>query len=242
MKRIVVLGLGAGLGLGTITSIAGAQEIQTFDTPNQTQTSPNSNFKFSNPISGSWGTTGAVNYQATDVNIDVTGTNGGYGTAYYNIDTMDTPSVIDISGSSYLQLDVTFVNNNTNGLIVDLQDGEGDYWTYHYGYGLTGILAADQAAAAGSGDPGEIVSAGLATGEEILDVPLATPFSTGGSPTFDFTQLVLFRLEDDPGGSGAAFDDDINFNDISAVNVPEPASLSLAGLGSLLLLARKPRR
>jgi hypothetical protein len=206
------------------TSFVSGQEIQTFDSPNQTQTTPTGNFKFANPVTN-W----TVTPNATNVEVAAT----GYGTAYHNIFTQDTPNTIDISGSTYLQLDFT-LNSGVSGLIVDLQDGEGDFWTYHLGYGLTGNAVTDQAALP-SADAGTIITQGAAANEEIIDTPLATPASTGGT-SFDFTQLVLFRLEDDPGGAVAY---DVSFNDLSAVNVPEPTSIGFAALGLTLLSRRR---
>jgi len=232
MKRLKVL---AALGASfCLSSLAMAQEIETFDSPNQTQIG-NGDFKFANPIQGSWNSSngGTITDNPTSITIttDATPSAGGYGTAYHNLYSQDDPNVIDISGSSVLQLDVT-INSGDAGLFVDLQDGEGDYWQYAYGYGLIGSgNAAPQ-------EPGETITE-LPNNELLLDVPLDEPYSENGSPTFDFTQLVLFRLEDDP---GASLVNSISFNDLSAVNVPEPASLALGSVGCLLLARRTRRR
>jgi hypothetical protein len=217
MKRfIVVAAVGAGLAMAS--SMAGAQEIETFDSPNQTQNG-HGNFAFANPVQGSWSASGAIVDNPTSVAIQT----NGYGTAYHNLFSQDTPGTIDISHSSMLQLDVT-INSGDAGLFVDLIDGEGDFVQYPYGYGLVG---------SGNGppqEPGETIKE-LGNNELILDVPL-------GSPAFDFTQLVLFRLEDDPGGSPT---NNISFNDLSAVNVPEPASFGMAALGCLFFARRRRR-
>ncbi|HWB54129.1 MAG TPA: hypothetical protein VG722_08050 [Tepidisphaeraceae bacterium] len=224
MKRFVVLGLGAGIAV--FASAAGAQEIETFDSPNQTQTSPAGDFKFANPIQGSWSSSsgGVITNNATNVEISAT---SGYGTAYHNLYSQDTPNVIDISGSTYLQLDVT-INSGDSGLIVDLQDGEGDFWQYYLGYGLVGSGNAP------AQYPGEILTE-LGNNEIVMDVPLATPTNNNGTG-FDFTQLVLFRLEDDPGSMPAY---DISFNDLSAVNLPEPASCGIVAAAGLLVARRR---
>jgi len=212
MKRAAIFAASVAGIAGLVPVMAAAQEIETFDSPNQTQVG-NGNFKFANPISGSWASSngGVITNNPTNITITTNAPSnvGGYGTAYHNIYSQDNPSVIDISGSNMLQLDVT-VNSGDAGLFVDLQDGEGDYWQYFYGYGLTGSGNAPPQ------EPGETITQ-LPNNELILDVPLATPYNNEGSPTFDFTQLVLFRLEDDPGPSLA---NSISFNDLSAVFVP----------------------
>jgi autotransporter-associated beta strand protein len=116
-----------------------------------------------------------------------------------------------------LQLDVT-INSGQAGLIVDLQDGEGDYWQWYYGYGLVGSgNAAPQY-------PGETIKE-LGNNELILDMPLSMPTLNNGTP-FDFTQTVLFRLEDDPGTSLV---NSISFNDLSAVFVAQPLTWNNTG-------------
>jgi len=221
MKRFTAFD--AGMSVCLATAMASAQEIETFDSPNQTMTG-NANFKFANPVQGSWSDAGAIVNNPTSISIQT----NGYGTAYHSIYGQDTPNVINISGSSMLQLDVT-INSGDAGLFVDLQDGEGDYWQYAYGYGLVGSGNAPPQ------EPGETITE-LGNNELLLDIPLDMPTNTEGSPTFDFTQLVLFRLEDDPGGSPT---NNISFNDLSAVNVPEPASFGMATLGCIFLARRR---
>jgi hypothetical protein len=231
MKRFTALAaLGASLCLAT--SLARATEIETFDSPNQTQTG-NGNFKFLNPIEGAWSSSdgGTITDNPTNITVNTNpASGGGYGTAYHNFFSQDNPNVLDISSDSTLQLDVS-INSGDAGLFVDLQDGEGDFWQYAYGYGLVGSGNAPPQ------EPGETITE-LPNNEVILDVPLATPSNNNGSPTFDFTQLVLFRLEDDPGSSLV---NSIAFNDLSAVNVPEPTSLAIGTVGCLLLGCRRRR-
>jgi hypothetical protein len=228
MNRFLVLAA-MSAGLATSASLSYGQEIETFDSPNQTQTNPAGNFKFANPIQGAWASSNGGTLINNPTNLEITAT-GGYGTAYHNFYSQDTPNVIDISGSSTLQLDVT-INSGDAGLFVDLQDGEGDFWQYAFGYGLVGTGNAPPQ------EPGETITQ-LGNNELDLDIPLATPTNNEGSSTFDFTQLVLFRLEDDPGGNPAY---DISFNDLSAVNLPEPASLSIGAVGCLLAARRRRR-
>lgn len=225
MKRFAVLAAAALTAVISASPLFG-QEIETFDSPNELAIG-NGNFAWGGPMGPGW-TAAATTDHATYVEESCT----GYGTDYHNMYYQNTNPVTDISNSTYLQLDVT-INSGDSGLIVDLQDGEFDYWTYHFGYGLTGNAAADQSAL-GSADTGAIITQGALPNEEILDVPLNTPYSTGGTG-FDFTQLDTFRVEDDPGGAVAY---DIDLNDLSAVNLPEPASLSLFA-GACLLAARR---
>jgi len=229
MKRFAVFA--AGIGICLATALASAQEIETFDSPNETQ-SGNGSFAFADPIQGSWssGEGGIITDNPTNITITTNppAGDGGYGTAYHNIYLQDTPNVINISGSSTLQLDAT-INSGDAGLFVDLQDGEGDIWQYFYGYGVVGSGNAPPQ------EPGETITQ-LANNELILDVPLATPYNNNGFSTFDFTQLVLFRLEDDP---GASLQNSISFNDLSAVNVPEPASLGIGALACIFFARRR---
>ena len=235
MKSFVfTVGLGSALTLG---SFACGQEIETFDSPNQLQ--GGSNFTFSPPIQGSWAVAkgGTVTDRASGV--EITGSTG-YGTAYKSIYGLDTPppggtnGVVSILGSTTLQLDLTITTGDA-GPFVDLQDGEGDFYQYFYGYGLVGGAANN----APPQEPGETITQGATPNELILDVPLATPYSDlGGTGTFDFSQITLFRLEDDPGGNGAF---DIQFNDLSGVTVPEPASIGALSLGALAMFRRRSR-
>ena len=228
MKRFAVLAA-FGTCVYLAPSIASAVEIETFDSPNQTQINPN--FQFLNPIQGSWnsGNGGTITDNPTNITITTNPTSGGgYGTAYHNFFSQDNPNVLDISSASTLQLDVS-INSGDAGLFVDLQDGEGDFWQYLFGYGLVGSGNAPPQ------EPGETITQ-LPNNELVLDMPLATPTNNNGSPTFDFTQLVLFRLEDDPGSSLV---NSISFNDLSAVNVPEPVGLGIGMLGCVFLGRRR---
>jgi autotransporter-associated beta strand protein len=219
MKRSAVLAA-AVAGIAGLGSVAGAQEIETFDSPNETQNG-GGNFAFANPIQGSWlgSNGGSITDNPTNITITTNATppKNAYGTAYHNLFTQDTPGTLDISQSNMLQLDVT-INSGQAGLIVDLQDGEGDYWQWYYGYGLIGSgNAAPQY-------PGETIKE-LGNNELILDMPLSMPTLNNGTP-FDFTQTVLFRLEDDPGTSLV---NSISFNDLSAVFVAQPLTWNNTG-------------
>jgi autotransporter-associated beta strand protein len=211
MKRSAVLAASVAAIAAGLVSVAGAQEIETFDSPNQTQVG-NGNFQFATPIQGACSSSngGTITDNPTNVTISTNppaGSTGAYGTAYHNIYTQDNPNVIDISHSYVLQLDTT-ISQGQAGLIVDLLDGEQtDFWQYYLGYGLVGSgNAAPQY-------PGETIKE-LGNNELLIDIPLSMPLLKNGAPTFDFTQLVLFRLEDDPGSS---LQNTIAFNDLSAI-------------------------
>ena len=226
MKRLGIFA--AGISIGLAAAMASGQEIETFDSPNQTQNG-NGNFAFAAPDGGAWNPS-TITDNPTNVTISWA---SGYGTVYHNIYNQDTPQAVNASGSSTLQADIT-INSGDSGLFVDLQDGEGDFWQYTWGYGLTGIAANDQ----GGLPAGYSITQGSAPNELILDAPFASPTNNNGSPTFDTSAIVLFRLEDDP---GAGVNDSISFNDLSGVNVPEPASF---GIGTLacVFFARRRRR
>ncbi len=249
MNRFIASAVVAGLvGLPAVSRAAGAR-IESFDSPNLQQVG-NGNYQL-NRDGGTWITSnGAVQtFGATGWTIAThpTASTGAYGTGYHNIFTQNIPppggsnGVIDISGNTYLRLDITINNNTDAGLFVDLQDGEGDFWQYFFGFGLSGNAANDNADPAGHQFvPGEIVFQGALPNQEILLVPMATPKNPISGPTFDFTQLVLYRLENDPGfTAGSPNASDVTFNDLSAV--PEPTGLA-ALAGGLVLLGRRRRR
>lgn len=239
MKRISILA-GLGLAVAMSASWAHGQEIETFDNPNELQTN-GGNYQQTND-GGSWESRNSptITYGSTYYEISAT----GYGTGYHSIYGDDKPpagsglsnGVVNVSGSSALALDVSINNATTAGLLVDLQDGEGDYITFYMGYGLTGNPSVDSLN--GTLGPGETVTPGSNGNDEVLTIPFADA-SYANDPntpdTFDYSSLVLFRLEDDPAGGPS----DVSFYDLSAVNVPEPASLGLFALAGSLVLRRR---
>lgn len=239
MRRISILA-GLGVAVAMSASLVHAQEIETFDSPNELQTN-GGNYQQTND-SGSWESRNdpTITYGSTYYEISAT----GYGSGYHSIYADDKPpagsglsnGVVNIGSSNALALDVSINNGTTAGLIVDLQDGEGDYITYDFGYGLTGNPAVDSLN--GTLLPGETVTAGRNGNDEVLTVPYADA-SYANDPntpnTFDYTALVLFRLENDPGGAAS----DVSYYDLSAVSVPEPASLSILAIGGLLAGRRR---
>jgi hypothetical protein len=250
MKRILTFAALAGVS-GILWGTAGAArasvEIETFDSPNLLQTN-NGNYQL-NRDGGTWLTSnGAVQtFGATNWEIatNPTASTGAYGTGYHNIFTQNKPppgltnGVVDISGNNALQVDVTINNGTDAGLFVDLQDGEGDFWQYFYGYGRSGNAANDIAAGL---QPGQTITQGALPNEEIMTVPLATPHNMISGATFDFTQLVLYRIENDPGFTGSNPNpSDVSFYDMSAVNVPEPTAIAALALGCVLLGRRRVR-
>jgi hypothetical protein len=199
MKRsILVAALGAGLA--TVASVAGAQVISDFN--NYPATVP------PNAVYAAWNSSTVTSYP-TYWETDAT----GYGSSYFQL----YPTVVDISGSSTLQLDVS-INSGDAGLLVDLNDGEGDEWQYLFGYGI-------------------------GPGTYSLQQPLDAPWGIiAGGGTFDFTSLVAYHLELDPGATnGIPNSYDVDWTGLEAVNVPEPASLGM-GAVACLLFARRRRR
>jgi hypothetical protein len=124
---------------------------------------------------------------------------------------------VDLSGSSTLQLDVT-VNSGTAGFLVDLNDGEGDEWQYALGYGF-------------------------GPGSYNLQQPLNSPSGIiAGGGTFDFTSIVAYHLELDPGATNNVPNSyDVSWTNLSGVNVPEPASFGMGALGCVFFARRRRR-
>jgi hypothetical protein len=200
MKRFAVLAaLGTAFVMGG--SMAGAQQLADFN--NYPATTP------PNAVFASWSTPGAVTSNPTFWNTTAT----GYGSNYFQL----YPTVIDISGSSTLELDTT-VNSGTAGFLVDLNDGEGDEWQYALGFGF-------------------------GPGSYSLQQPLNSPSGILAGPgTFDFTSIVAYHLELDPGATnGSANSYNVDWHNLSAVNVPEPASFGLGALGCLFFAGRRRR-
>ena len=242
----------AALAALVAVPMASATEIETFNSPNLQQVGQG-NYGL-NRDTGAWingaNSTVVQTFGADFYGISSTpaATKGGYGSGYHNIFTQNSPppggsnGVIDISGNSMLQLDVAINGGTTAGLFVDLMDGEGDFYQYFFGYGLTGNAATDSANAVGNQFvPGETVTQGSQPNEEIFRVPLATPKNDlNGTGTFDLTQLTLYRIENDPGATGGTGNpSNISFYDLSAVNVPEPTGLAVAAVGCLLAARRR---
>ncbi len=231
MNRSILYAALAGV---VVVPVARATQIESFDSPNLLQ-DPAKNGNSTNyrliKDSVSYLPSNATvqeTFGSTFWEISTTPLPGkpGYGSGYHNIYSQNKPppgspltnGVIDISGNNMLQLDVTINNGTGAGLFIDLMDGQGDFWQYFYGYGLTGNAANDTPNAA----PGVTITQGALPNEEILRVPLATPhldiFETG---SFDFSQVTLYRIENDPGtpAGGTGNPSDTSFYDLSAVNI-----------------------
>jgi hypothetical protein len=199
MKRFAIF---AAVGASfAVASMAGAQEITNFN--NYPAAVP------PNAVYAAWSAPGAQTSYPTYWETNAT----GYGSSYYQI----YPSVVDLSGSSDLQLDVT-INSGDAGLLVDLDDGEGDEWQYLFGYGI-------------------------GPGTYSLDQPLNAPYGIiAGGGSFDFTSIVAYHLELDPGATnGVPNSYDVDWTNLAGVNVPEPASFGTAALGCLFFARRRRR-
>jgi hypothetical protein len=202
MRRLAVLAV-MGSGLAVAGSAARAGEIATFDSP----------YKLTAKYA-SWATKAAT-LTSNPTNFEVQST--GYGSGCFQI----YPSVVDASDGSIIQLDCN-VNSGVGGFLVDLDDGEGDEYTYQMGYGLL---------------PGGGING---TNEYILQVPADDPAGIPqGGPDFDFTQITGYNIELDPGSATQSYD--VTFNDLSTVNVPEPTSLGIGVLGCTFFARRRRR-
>ena len=105
-----------------------------------------------------------------------------------------------------------------NSLQRLFRGSEGDEWQYLFGYGH---------------------GPGTYTLQQPLDAP--SDIVAGGG-TFDFTSLVAYHLELDPGSTnGTPNSYNVNWTNLSAVNVPEPASLGIGAL-SCIFFVRQRRR
>ncbi len=112
----------------------------------------------------------------------------------------------------------TTVVSGTAGFLVDLNDGEGDEWQYALGFGF-------------------------GPGTYSLEAPLNSPTGIlAGSGSFDFTSIVAYHLELDPGATnGVANSYDVDWTNLAGVNVPEPASFGMAALGCVFFARRRRR-
>jgi autotransporter-associated beta strand protein len=181
-RNVILAALAASSGL--VVSAASGQELETFDNP----------YALTLRFDG-WSKPGS-HLTSLPTAFETSAT--GYGSGYENI-FPNRGAAIDLSSSNTLQLDVT-VNSGVAGFLVDLDDGEGDEFTYTFGYGFV---------------PGGGINGG---NEYILQQPFDAPSSVPQGPgTFDFSQITGYNIELDPGSDTQSYD--VLWNDISGVTV-----------------------
>lgn len=191
MKRRLAFLAASGTGLAIATSAASGQVIENFDDFAPTQ--KYNAWTYPAPFT-------VITSTATDWEVfsdAMAGPNhNAYGSCYYDIYDSAQGPAINCGASNALQLAFN-VNSGGAGLLVDLDDGEGDTWQYLFGYGIT-------------------------PGSYVLDVPFNSPSSepvVASPPTpggFDFSSITGFNLECDPGTYTSY---DVSWLNLSAVTV-----------------------
>jgi hypothetical protein len=238
MRRVAFLAA-AGLGLPSFISLANGQVLETFGSPDALQNPANTGTTqyYLNAIYDQWSTSNStLNYNTTNFEVIWSGVLGnGYGSAYHSIYADDNTQSISISGSNALQLIVT-LPSGPSGPIIQLGDGSTpmNELNYTFGVGLTGNAASDQADIT---EPGETIVQGTLPNQIILTMPFSDGVVNEGSATkFNFGDITEYNIENQPGGVTS---DDIQWDLLQGVTVPEPATLSLIGGFASLLLARR---
>jgi hypothetical protein len=138
----------------------------------------------------------------------------GYGSGYKYLG-----PVIDAGSNDYLQATFT-VDQGVAGCLVDLSDEAGNGQAYRF-YGLT----------PGNGTNG--------TNTYTFTVPFSSGAYFSGTGVLNTHDIVNMNIEIDPGGPTVSYT--ASFDDVSAVSVPEPASISVVALGGLFSLRRRRR-
>jgi autotransporter-associated beta strand protein len=131
-----------------------------------------------------------------------TASTAGYGSCYYSYYNDNSGAHIDATGEGMLQLSFT-INSGDAGMLIDLDDGEGDEWLWKMG------------------------GYGLQPGTYVIDEPLNSPpaiVEMGANRNlppsgFDFSQITGMNFELDPGATnGNPNPYDVTWTDLSAVN------------------------
>jgi hypothetical protein len=165
-----------------------------------------------NAYYASWGTA-TINNTGPGFSI----TSSGYGSGYYAL-----PSAVNGTGYSDIQMTIDVAGPGglpISSAIADLTDAAGSQLQYALQYG---------------------VQAGLG---QTFTLPLSTVNAThlaGGETSFNFANITDFNIEDDPGGYSGPYT--ITYHNLQLINVPEPGTVALFGLGGLGLLVYRRRK
>lgn len=239
MKRNIVLSA-VGFAIAFSASLANAQQIAYFNAPYPPTSGTGAGGTFPSYAYANYGAWAdgppTTTITSNPTNWEVAST-GGYGSNFFNIYFANYGPVVNISNDNTLQLNVNVVSG-TAGFLVDLYDGEGGGWQYLFGYGygpgnytldvpLDAPNALDAYEAPNPSNPSQIT------------YTFPGPVDSG----LDLSQIISYHLELDPGSTGGVPNPyDVQYEGLSGVNVPEPASLGIGAVGVALCLARRRSR
>lgn len=130
-------------------------------------------------------------------------------------------NVTTVTSADYIELNVTANADNTQATLTgDIKEADGDEFQYHIPLPAAGTSG-------------------------IVDVPLSSPSynnGTGGDGIPDDSALTQLQLQYPYSGTGLSTGVlDVTVHDLEIVAIPEPASLGLLAVSSILGLSRRRR-